>query len=100
MPQSPPSSAFQAFWFAPRVLFWPFWLAFRQVSGQSRWTHPDHEIFQGLERLHREATAAADPAAHLRRGWAAMDAEAKRAEAQWSGPQVTEARQRLACVFC
>ncbi|CAJ1342540.1 unnamed protein product, partial [Effrenium voratum] len=64
-----------------------FW---NEVSGQSRWTHPDHEIFQGLERLHREATAAADPAAHLRRGWAAMDAEAKRAEAQWSGPQVTD----------
>eukprot|EP00439_Symbiodinium_sp_Y106_P030494 s5397_g3.t1 len=63
-----------------------FW---NEVSGQSSWTHPDHQVFQEIMELHREAMQSDHPGQHLRKGWERLEADSSNRHCAWSGPHVT-----------
>ncbi|CAE7860132.1 ODA11 [Symbiodinium microadriaticum] len=64
-----------------------FW---NEVSGRSSWTHPDHQVFQEIMELHREAMQSDHPGQHLRKGWERLEADSSNRHCAWSGPHVTE----------
>lgn len=64
-----------------------FW---NEVTGESSWTHPDHEIFAAVVDIYRASLEDHDPSRALQVGWKRLERQARADDAQWQGPFVTE----------
>lgn len=64
-----------------------FW---NEVTGESSWTHPDHDIFAAIVDIYRASLEEHDPSRALQISWKRLERQARADDGRWEGPYVTE----------